>query len=853
MRDPLLSRFLIRFKLPIAAGLLALVAAGAVAWSAYVEVRGAAERSARVRLDGAVAQMVTQMTSQTAALLRARMIDAANPALTDAILDGSPRGEPTGQLAAAMLPDSTFISASLWSAEGVLIAGTSSGSQLDTASIYRLLEYRDHPDSIALTPMLAVGDSLVYGFVSPVMRDGIRIGDLVQWRHRAASSPQSRRTVSRLLGADAALYIGSFGGAWSDQVSIAEAPPRNVEDSTGMTYHREGVGSRIGRAARVAGTPWLVLVEFSEAVVTDPVRSFERRMVAMLVIVALIAAFFAWAIGGHITDPLRQLTSAAHAMGAGESDTRVRIGGTDELSQLGSAFNVMAQRVTDEATARRESEAQWRLLFDGNPHPMAVIDSSTHRFLAVNQATVEQYGYTRDELLELTLADVRLPEMRSTIAADVASLPDRTVTPVAVRHVRKDGTTLDAEVHSQAVQFGGVAARLMMAQDVTQRVALEAQFRHAQKMEAVGRLAGGVAHDFNNLLAVIMAHGEMLVADTDPVDRRMESLREVVTATERAAGLTRQLLTFSRQQPVNPMTVAANETVQGVSRMLRPILGAEIEVRLELDEMPDGIRVDPGQFEQVLVNLAVNARDAMPRGGALTFSTTARDIDAQSMALYGLDKPGRYVIIGVNDTGMGMSPGTLARMFEPFFTTKASGQGTGLGLATAYGIIAQSGGHISVYSEVGIGTNFRIYLPSVAMNGAGHAAHAAGNTVGGTETILLVEDNDAVRNAVERMISRLGYTVLTAETGAIALKLAQDPSVRIDMLITDIIMPGMDGPTLVSAFARNGHRAKSLLISGYAGDILAGRGTAASLGVPMMQKPFVQSELAAKIREVLDA
>ena len=395
-------------------------------------------------------------------------------------------------------------------------------------------------------------------------------------------------------------------------------------------------------------------------------------------------------------------------------------------------------------------------------------------------------------------------------------------------------------------------ARFVLAQNVSARAALEARLRQAQKMQAIGRLAGGVAHDFNNFLTVIGAYAELVKDSLPPDDARTKDLEEILRASGQANRLTKQLLSFSRQQVLQPAVLDANATVATMGEMLRRLIGEDVRLVVRPDAPRPHVRIDPGQFEQVVMNLAINARDAMPAGGDLTISTTEVELDEGSARLHGLTAPGDYVVLSIADTGMGMSAETRARIFEPFYTTKAIGKGTGLGLATVYGIVHHSDGHVTVYSEPGIGTTFRIYLPKVTDAPTTERVHAgAPHALKGTETILLVEDEAAVRSAAQEALERQGYTVLPAVDAAEALALAEQHKGPLQLVLSDVVMPKTDGPTLVARLKVVRPGLKALLMSGYAGDALS-RNDSLGKGVPFIEKPFTVAGLARKVREVLD-
>jgi len=385
-----------------------------------------------------------------------------------------------------------------------------------------------------------------------------------------------------------------------------------------------------------------------------------------------------------------------------------------------------------------------------------------------------------------------------------------------------------------------------------ERIRLEEQFRHSQKMEAVGRLAGGVAHDFNNLLTVITGYSDMLLASPDLKDGQRSALQEILRSAERGGALTHQLLAFSRRQPLEAKTVHINQLVVQTEKMLGRLIGEDIKLVTVPGANPDTVLADAGRLEQVIVNLVVNARDAMPHGGKLTIETgTTRLEESPTLKDLGV-MPGEYVTISITDTGSGMDKNTQSHLFEPFFTTKAAGRGTGLGLATAYGIIRQSGGAIGIESEIGKGTTARIFL-GIAEPVAGSAKEYAGSrkALTGDETIMLVEDEPRVRKLMVDVLAGCGYKVLEAMRGREALRIAKQHEGKISLAIVDVVMPEMSGPELIRQLKRLRPRMRVMYISGYTEEAIVHHGIPES-GAAFLQKPFLPVELARKVREVLD-
>jgi len=484
------------------------------------------------------------------------------------------------------------------------------------------------------------------------------------------------------------------------------------------------------------------------------------------------------------------------------------------------------------------------------------VSGETYRPTWVSENIARIMGYDPAEALGPTWWTDRLhPEDRDPVLAAVPSILSRDHLAFEYRFRHKDGSY--HWIHDEARltrDAGGRPVEVFGSWvDITERKGLEMQLLQAQKMEAVGQLAGGVAHDFNNVLTAIAGYAELLREDLPGEDARRGDLEEILRATDRAAALTRQLLAFSRRQVLAPRVLDLNTVVASVDNMLGRLIGADVELKTALAPELGAVRADPGQLEQVIMNLVVNARDAMPRGGKLTIETANAELDES----YALEHPavvaGPYVMLAVSDSGVGMDAATQARIFEPFFTTKEKGKGTGLGLATVYGIVKQSGGNIWLYSEPGRGTTFKIYLPRVDQPlELPTPTPAARETPRGTETVLLVEDDDAVRALARKMLAAHGYTVLAAPSGADALELAASHAGPIHLLVTDVVLPGISGRELAIRFQSVRPGLKVLYTSGYTDDAVVHHGVL-DAGIAFLQKPFTSGALARKVRETLDS
>jgi two-component system cell cycle sensor histidine kinase/response regulator CckA len=520
------------------------------------------------------------------------------------------------------------------------------------------------------------------------------------------------------------------------------------------------------------------------------------------------------------------------------------------LDSVGGHIALAIERRSAE-DALRKSALMFRLLFNHNPLPTWVFDKETLRFLQVNDAAVRQYGYSTELFESMTVLDILPPSEHADFREYLLNSKQDQQHKDHWKHTRKDGKVVDAEIIAHQLEYAGRAVHLIVAQDVGERQLLEEQLRQAQKMEAVGRLAGGVAHDFNNLLMVIKGHTELLLNALPPGDQSVRKIELIDRAADRAASLTRQLLAFSRMQVLQPRVMSLNTVVEEMGRLIPRLIGEDVELVIRTKPDLGAIRADASQMEQVIMNLAVNARDAMPDGGRLLIETSNAELDRTYSNARPVVQPGHYVLLAVSDTGTGMDAETQARIFEPFFTTKEQGKGTGLGLSTVYGVVKQSGGFIWVYSEVGKGTSFKIYLPRVDQpvekNGAVLPLAEAPR---GTETVLLAEDETDVRELAREFLEAAGYTVIEARNGQEALKLAAEHSAEIDLLVTDLVMPGMTGQQLAALLQQSHAGLGVIFMSGYS-EHAASEAAQSGSSVRILTKPFNRGALLRAVREVL--
>ncbi|HEY5475942.1 MAG TPA: PAS domain S-box protein [Tepidiformaceae bacterium] len=522
------------------------------------------------------------------------------------------------------------------------------------------------------------------------------------------------------------------------------------------------------------------------------------------------------------------------------------------LAVLSIATDITIQKRAEEAL--RASEYRLRRLFETAPDGILILDADTGQVIDANPFMQDLLGYSVDEFLGKKLWEVgpfkavvasktTFAELRLKDRLHYETLPLET----------KDGRRIEVEFVSNAYQVNEKRLIQCNIRDITERVQLEAQFRQAQKMESVGQLASGIAHDFNNLLTVINGMSELLLAQVNQDDPMRADVQEISRAGERAATLTRQLLAFSRQQILESRVLDCNMIVSGMESLLGRLLGEDIELVVKLTQGVGRVKVDPEQIEQVLSNLAVNARDAMPQGGQLTIETENVTTDQDYARQHGVAvPPGPYVLLTVSDSGVGMDEATRARIFEPFFTTKGPGKGTGLGLSTVYGVVKQSLGFVWVYSEVGRGTSFKILLPQVTEAAGTDRPEPAVASSTGTETILLAEDNAGLRKLATRVLEPAGYTVLGTASGEEALRLLERHEEPVHLLLSDVVMPGMSGRQLAERIAETRPGMKVLYMSGYTSDTIVRHGVLEAR-VPFLNKPFTGAALLRKVREVLDS
>ena len=590
-------------------------------------------------------------------------------------------------------------------------------------------------------------------------------------------------------------------------------------------------------------------------------RAGDRATVTLLSIglgTLIIASILGWRVTRSIGGRLQQMDAAVRALARGEFHQRVNVGGSDEIGRLARVFNEMSERVSVLYESLQRSEAQFRSLIENVSDFIVVIQADGS--IRYASPSFEREAGEGTSLVGKNLIDLTVDEDRTAVLNLIAAVQlrpmteDETPAPMEAEfHIQqRDGGVRNLEASAtNLLQHPAVNGIVVNARDVTERRKLEEQLMRAQRMEAIGTLSGGVAHDFNNILTVILGHTEVLLQamKSSPMSGHLKSIEE---ASRRASALTRQLLAFSRKQVLQPTVFNLNTLIMDLDKMLRRMISEDIELETVADPKLGTVKADPGQIEQVVMNLVVNARDAIRGGGRITIETANLMLDEDYVREHAGARPGPYVVLAVSDTGEGIAPDVLPHIFEPFFTTKEVGRGTGLGLSTVYGIVKQSGGNVWVYSQPGRGSTFKIYLPRVDEPALVVAEPAQPAAESGAETVLLVEDEPALRDLIKIALSGHGFTVLDVGNPGDAITLCKKHTAPLHLLLTDVIMPGMDGPALAKRVRIERPGIKVLYMSGYATNFIMHDGEV-DPGTNFLEKPFHPRALLHKVREVLDS
>ncbi len=675
----------------------------------------------------------------------------------------------------------------------------------------------------------------------------------------------SGRVLASTTGASdpvAALAVAAF----------RRAQQREPEMESGLQFRFDQVSARpLARTTWLANGAayrdrtgghrrWTLLTVLPESYYLAGIKEGSSRSAVMFSIALMLSLAVAALLAAAVTQSLRRISSATRSLARGDLTQRVPGSRLEELDDLAVSFNQMAEKLTRSIEELRAEEQRLlhekRLvdtLMDTLPGTVALFDEEG-TLLKWNKVLERVSGRDAQALEGRKAADFLPAEQAEIAARSIQAALARGYDEVELSMLSGAGTRVPYLFKSVRMDTAQGPRILGIGFDMSDRREFEDRLRQAQKMEAIGALAGGIAHDFNNLLTVILGFSEVLRRRLEPLDPARGDADQIALTAHRAAQLTRQLLAFSRKQLLQPVIFDVTQCIRDMSRMLLRVIGEDIELETLLPESPMRCKTDPGQIEQAILNLVVNARDAMPRGGKLTIEAHQVYLDEEHCRLHPNAHPGEYIQISVADTGSGMSPEVLARVFEPFFTTKEVGSGTGLGLAMVYGIVQQSGGHVEARTQPGHGSTFTLYLPATDAPATAQRAAALATTTPvsiGTETVLLVEDEKAVRELTSRVLTSRGFTVLEAADGKEAQRLAEAPGQAIDILVTDVVMPGQSGPDLAVTLRARRPGLPVLFVSGHTDDAVVRHGLA-NHTIDFLPKPYVPSDLVRKVRDILD-
>ena len=851
------SRSSLQFQMPFAAAMLLLLLAAALTFVAVREVRRQTRNTASARIASAADRLATStLASVDQVMSRLRELALDPNVIAVAGGSGGNRDSATTMLGSIVGNDNN-VAVILWDLSSApVLVGSIRG---DTTGWMRSPEL---VDSVTFGPISLLADSiLIYDLIAPVRREHRLVG-FIQRRARIVATPDGvSRTAVTLIGNEGKLLFGSRGGAWTDLQLPVERPAYEVIGAESpLPYQRDGA-PQLGIGRQIAGTPWIVVAEQPVSAIMAPTQGFLGRLALIAGVLVALTTLAAWMLARGITLPLRSLHRAVLVMREGRTNVRANVHGHPELAEVAESFNSMAAATDQHLHAVEASEQRFRSLVTASAQIVFWLspDGEVHDRLPGWLAFTGQAS--ADSMGSGWTAAVHPDDRALALRAWREAIHHRSLYETEYRVRRHDGEYRLCLVRGVPVldRTGTVTEWVGTYTDITENRKTEdtlhrreEELRQAQRLDAIGRLAGGVAHDFNNLLTAIVVPAE-LAADKLPVDHPVQlELADIREAGARAGELTRQLLAFGRQQVLAPVVVELDDVVQSETRILKRVLPESVVLEFVLHGKGGLVRVDRTQLEQVIINLAVNARDAMPDGGRLTLETSQVTLTHEFCERHEGVHPGRYLQLAISDTGHGMDEATLLQVFEPFLTTKTQGKGTGLGLSTVYGIVRQSGGHIWIYSEPGKGTVVKVYFPEAFADSAATAAKQVLVTPvpTGTGIILFAEDEPALRRIGERVLTGLGYTVITAEDGNAALTAALKMP-EIDLLVTDVVMPGMGGVELWEKLRDLRPTLPVLFLSGWASDAVV-RHRILEGEVPFVQKPFTAEQLGRKVHELLN-
>ncbi|HEX7018663.1 MAG TPA: ATP-binding protein [Gemmatimonadaceae bacterium] len=851
-------------RLPMLLALVQGLVVLGIGWAAYHQVRTAILGSTVIRLEAASRDVAGMIQASLRQMRHELDTVATNPSIREF---GGTRAPAARRNALLRLHDVLIRSpqyrfVSIWDKTGQPLLSTASDAE--TRAIALPGDGTPWHAGDAATPLAWFDGAVIYGVVAPIVERRDTVGFLVAGRR--FDNRGSGDLIARLVGPGTRFRLGSSrGGVWSDLARPVEPPPSNR--ATGRPYADETGAQRIASSAAIPGAPWTVWIDASTSTPLMTAHTFLRDIAAVSALFVLLGGLAVWGVVRKLTGPLSDLKQAAEEVAFGDYTKRVKPAAENEIGALARSFNVMAERVElavgalktramdleQRNRALRESELRYRQLVDQSPDAIVVHRNGRVVFASAMAARLVGLPEPAD-MVGRDLSEFVHPSDRAQAERRIAdALSGGASTLAELRLLKVDGTTVLAEVSGVPVVFDAEPAVQTLARDVTERKLFEERMRQAQRVEAVGRLAGGIAHDFNNLLTVIHTYTELSLAVTPADDARRDDLEEIQRASLSAARLTRQMLAFSRRQVVARRSVNVNDSIDEVVRMLRRVIGDNVGIQANLASALEPIWADPGQVEQVLVNLVVNARDAMPHGGTIVIETAAARVSGESPAGDGPPIPaGDYVVLSVTDSGSGMTDEVRARLFEPFFTTKPQGEGTGLGLAVVYAITEQSGGYIRVTTALGKGSSFRLFFP--AHRGAAPLAEPRSEEDAlpsrRPARVLLVEDERAVRSALRRGLERAGYSVVEADCGRAAMDAFVGRSGEFDVVVTDMMMPGMTGEALVRALREHDPDVRAIVMSGYSAE-LGGRDWHLPPNTSFVAKPITPVDLGRRIDELM--
>ena len=849
-------------RIPILMISMLVLSLATTGWLGYLRVNSFAEEAERSRLESSANQLLANIEGNLSRLRAETGRLAAEPPIGRAaspLASSAERDAARKRLAELRRTSAQYIAVALWSADGTLIEADGHREIAERQPPQRV-ESRDARNlGLVVNRLSSLNDTILYSASTPIIgADSTAIGYLVTTR-RLISSAEGIALFGRLVGPNARILFANAGETRSLDLARG-VPGPEIPAAAGAGEYMQGDGiSRFYFRRDVAGTPWVMVLDEPRHLAVAPARKFALGMLGVAALFILVAGTLVWLIMRRSLLPLKNVTQAVIGFTHGDGTVELRDAGDDEIAQFGRAYNAMVDKVASRTDAllesineHQESETRYRALIDHLPDG---IMAHRNRVIAfANPACARLFGEEDPQsLIGRSIMDFVEPADHDLTLERLGQVDVGAQVPTREMRLRRvDGKRVIVESTNMGLTLDGKPAIQTILHDVTDRHVLEDRLRQSQKMEAVGRLAGGIAHDFNNLLTVIDAHAEFAMREDAPQEERAMDIEEIRRASASAARLTRQLLTFSRKQTATPERIDLTDAVRDVLVMLNRLIGDDVQIETHLARELWSVYADPSHMEQVLLNLALNARDAMPAGGRLTFSTENVEVGPDYRSATGEVIPeGNYVVLRVEDTGIGMAPEVESRAFEPFFTTKGPGRGTGLGLSTVYGIVKQSGGYIWLYTEPGRGTVFKIMLPRHGTTDSPVMAPRVSeqNMTAIVGHVLLVEDQPYVRAAISRSLKKAGFIVTDVRDAELASE-AIAAQREIDIVVTDMVMPGKSGAHLATELSLSHPGLPVIIMSGYSEE-MADRQWRLPENARFIEKPVSPTNLIRVINELL--